>query len=310
MSDTVSRKTDPRATAACLVALLCWAVGPIFIKYLTGYLDLWTQNLLRYLAACLFWMPFLLWSWRTQSLDTRVWKRALLPAGTNVILQSFWAAAIYYIDPAFMNLVVKSSVIWIAGFSIVFFADERGLVRSRRFWLGMVLSMVGVAGVLMAHEDFGSQRTSTGVVIALAAAFFWGLYTVFVRMAFRHIDSRIGFGVISIYTVAGLAVLNLLFGNLGESLVMPAWPWACVVISGIVSIALSHVLYYAAMRRIGAAIPSLVLLTTPFAVLAISRVVFGESLSGLQWVFGGVLLAGGALAIWSQEPLRRPPSAT
>jgi drug/metabolite transporter (DMT)-like permease len=307
MSDPAHRKSE--GTAAVLGALVCFSVGPIFIKYLTGYVDLWTQNVLRYLAACLFWLPFLLWSLHTRRLDHRVWKRALLPACANVILQTFWAAAFYHIDPALMDLLVKSSVIWIAGFSIIFFADERGLVRSRRFWFGMALSTVGVAGVLIGRADFGSHKSTIGTIMALAAAFFWALYTVFVRTAFRDIDSRIGFGAISIYTVAGLGVLAAMFGDVGRSLAMPAWPWACVVISAVLSIALSHVLYYAAMRRIGATIPSLVLLTTPFAVLAISHAVFGESLSRVQLAFGMVLLAGGALAIWSREHLRQPPPA-
>jgi len=292
------------ATLACLAALVCWSVGPIFIKYLTGHLDLWTQNLLRYLSACLFWLPFLLASVHKRRLDRSVWRRAIVPGAANIILQSFWAGAFYYIDPAFMNLIVKSSVIWIAGFSLVFFAEERGLIRSGRFWSGLILSTAGVVGVLVSKEDFGSRQTTTGILIALAAAFFWGLYTVFVRIAFRNIDSRAGFGVISIYTVAGLAVLAAVFGDIGQSASMPPWPWACVVISGIISIALSHVLYYAAMRRIGATIPSLVLLATPFTVLAISHVVFGESLNGLQLLFGVILLAGAALAIWSQQHLR------
>ncbi|HPD45289.1 MAG TPA: DMT family transporter [Anaerohalosphaeraceae bacterium] len=304
MSSSPLRKPDPGATAACLGALACWSVAPIFIKYLTGYVDLWTQNVLRYLAACLFWMPFLLWSLRTGRLDHSVWKRAIVPAASNIVLQTFWAAAFYYIDPALMNLIVTSSVIWVAGFSIVFFVEERGLVRSKRFCAAMVLSMVGVGGVLMGREDFASQRSTMGMILALAAAFFWGLYTVFVRMAFRTIDSRIGFGAISIYTVAGLAVLAAVFGRVGEAAVMPSWPWACVVISGVTGIALSHVLYYAAMRRIGATIPSLLLLVTPFTVLAISHVVFSESLSRVQFGFGVVLLAGGALAIWCQEHLR------
>lgn len=304
MNHTGRGKINTSATLACLAALLCWSVGPIFIKYLTGYLDLWTQNLLRYLSACLFWLPFLLWSVHNRRLDKSVWRRAVLPASANVILQSFWAGAFYYLDPAFMNLIIKSSVIWIAGFSLVFFAEERGLIKSGRFWLGLILSMAGVAGVLIFKEDFGSQRTMVGVLIALAAAFFWGLYTVFVRIAFRNIDSRAGFGVISIYTVAGLAILAVLFGDIGQSAAMPTWPWACIVISGIISIAFSHVLYYAAMRRIGATIPSLVLLATPFTVLAISHVVFGESLNSPQLVFGLILLAGAALAIWAQQHLR------
>jgi len=58
------------------------------------------------------------------------------------------------------------------------------------------------------------------------------------------------------------------------------------------------------MRRLGATIPGLAILTQPFIVLAISYVVFGESLNILQLLFGVVLLAGSALAIWSQQHLK------
>ncbi|MFZ2146936.1 MAG: hypothetical protein WAV28_06925, partial [Sedimentisphaerales bacterium] len=60
--DSNIRKVDVSATAACIGALSFWALGPIFIKYLTGYLDSWTQNLLRYSVACLVWLPFLFFS--------------------------------------------------------------------------------------------------------------------------------------------------------------------------------------------------------------------------------------------------------
>ena len=86
---------------------------------------------------------------------------------------------------------------------------------------------------------------------------------------------------------------------------MGGWQWACVVISGVMCIALGHVLYYAAIKRIGATIPSLVILSQPFAVLAISHVVFEESLNVFQLASGAVLLAGSALAIWAQQHLRR-----
>ena len=85
---------------------------------------------------------------------------------------------------------------------------------------------------------------------------------------------------------------------------MQLWPWACVVISGVISIAMGHVLFYIAIKRIGATIPGLALLSTPFIVLAISYIAFGETLSLFQWLFGFVLLAGSALAIWAQQHLK------
>ncbi len=298
------RKFDAPATFACIGTLLFWSGGPNFIKFLTGYLDSWTQNMLRYLAACLFWLPFLLFLIKKRRVDKSVWRRALLPAVPNLAMQSLWAAAFYYIDPAFMVLLTKFSVIWIAGFSFIFFVDERPLLKSSRFWLGAALSIVGVIGVLSFKDDFATATIITGVVIALAVSVMWGVYTVSVKIAFKDIDSRVGFSVISIYTLFGLCVLAFIFGRPRDCIEIGAWPWACVAISGVTAIGLGHVLYYAAIKRIGATIPNLVVLSTPFTVFAFSSVLFQESLNRFQWSFGVVLLAGSALAIWAQQHLK------
>jgi drug/metabolite transporter (DMT)-like permease len=299
------QKVDFSATFACIGALIFWSLGPIFIKYLTGYVDSWTQNLLRYSVACLFWLPFLFLSIKTKRLDNRVWRRALVPAMANILMQSLYAAAFYYIGPAFMVLQMKTNVVWIAGFSLIFFSEERALVKSKRFWTGLTLSVVGLIGVMYNEVDLAQARTITGIIVAQAAAFMWGVYTVSVRIAFREIDSRSGFSVMSIYTVVGLAVSALLFGKVETAAQMDTWQWACVVISGVTAIALAHTLYYAAMRRIGATIPALVILAQPFIVLAISNVVFAESMNIFQLFFGVMLLIGSALAIWAQQHLKR-----
>jgi len=305
------RRFDVTATVECVGTLAFWSSGPIFITYLTGYLDSWTQNVLRYSVACLFWLPFLLFSIRTKRFDTRTWRRAIVPAVANVIMQSLYAAAFYYIGPAFMVLLSKSSIVWVASFSIIFFAEERGLVKSKCFWLGLVLSLFGVFGVLYFKSrpvGITAAGTITGIVLTLAQAFMWAVYTLSVRAAFRDIDSRSGFSVISIYTVAGLAVFAVLFGKPGDIAQMNSGAWLSIVISGVLCIALAHTLYYAAMRRIGATIPAIVVLAQPFIVFAISHVVFGESLNIFQVLFGLVLLAGAALAIWAQQHLQMDSS--
>ena len=298
------RKFDSLATTACLGVILFWTLGPICIKLLTAHIDSWTQNLLRYSAACLFWLPYLFYVSRKKQFEPKIWRKALYPAGANIIMQSLWAAAFYYIDPALMILLAKSAIVWIAFFSIIFFAQERPLVKSKRFWIGMLLSIIGIIGAMCLEEGFGTKKTVLGITITLGAAFMWAVYAISAKIAFRNIDSRIGFSVMSIYTVAGLAVLAMIFGDIGQCLQMGVLPWAYVFFSGISAIALGHVLYYTAIKRIGATIPSLALLVTPFTTLAISRVVFGETLTPLQWLFGIVLLIGGGLAIWSQQHLK------
>jgi drug/metabolite transporter (DMT)-like permease len=225
-------------------------------------------------------------------------------------MQSLFACAFYYIGPAFMILLAKSSLIWIAGFSLIFFPDERALVKSKRFWTGLALSAAGVVGVLVFKEDFVATKTLTGIILTLGMAFMWAVYTLSAKVAFKDIDSRQGFSVITIYTVIGLSVLVFWRGDVGQCVQMGASRWALVVISGITSIAFAHVLYYTAMRRIGATIPALVVLVQPFIILAISRIVFGESLNKWQLLFGVVLLVGSAFAIWAQEHLKHNSPAS
>jgi drug/metabolite transporter (DMT)-like permease len=255
------------------------------------------------MVACLFWLPYLLLCLKRGRIGRRLWLRGLLPAGANTIMQCFWAGAFYYLKPAFMVLLTQSSIIWIAGFSILFFRQERPLLQSKRFWLGSLFCAGGVLGVLFFKEDFAAAKTLTGITIALLAAFFWGVYTICAKIAFSDVDSRAGFCVMSIYTVVGLFSLALIFGRPEDCLRLSVRPWAAVLVSGILSIALSHVLYYSSIRRIGATIPSLVLLLQPFIILAASSVVFDEFLNVFQWIFGIILIFGSALAILAQQHL-------
>ena len=259
-------RIDVAATGACLGALCCWSIGPIFIKYLTGHIDSWTQNALRYSVACGFWLPFLLHSIKRGSFDRRTWSRSLGPAVTNLVMQSLWAKAFYYGGPAFLVLLSKTSILWVAGFSLLFFRDERPLAKSLRFWAGLALSVVGLFGVLYFKGDFEATGATTGIIIVLFGALLWGGYTISIKIAFRNTDSRSGFSVISIYTTVGLWIAAWVFGEPAQAM--------------------------------------LVILVQPLAVVGLSGVAFGEQLNALQGAFGLVLLAGAALSVWAQQHLK------
>lgn len=297
-------RIDMVATAACLGALICWSVGPIFIKSLTGHMDSWTQNMLRYVAAFLFWLPFLVHANARGTFASSTWRRAVLPSIANVAMQSLWAAGFYYLGPAFMAMLSKTSILWVTGFALVFFREERPLARSPRFWLGFALSLAGMVGVLYFKDDFAATGTVTGVVIAMAAAFAWSVYTLSVRVAFRDIDPRSSFSVMSLYTAVGLSACALLFGAPGQAWHLSVRTWAIVIVSGVTAIALGHVLYYTAIKRIGATIPMLVILAQPFVVFGLSSLIFHERLNGAQLLAGVILLVGSGLSIWAQQHLR------
>ena len=297
-------RINKAATAACLGALLCWATGPILIKYLTADTDSWTQNALRYSAACLFWLPFAAAGALRGTFPQRTWRRAVVPSLANVAMQSLWAAGFYYLAPAFMTLLTSTSILWVTSFSMVLFPEERSLMRSPRFWLGLGLSLTGLLGVVYFKEDFTAAGTRLGIAIALGEAFMWAVYTTSVKIALRDIDSRSGFSAISLYTTAGLWVCAILLGHPGQALHIGIYPWIAIVVSAITAIALAHVLFYAAIRRIGATIPMLIVLSLPFIVFSMSRVIFHERLNALQLLSGVILLLGSASSIWAQQHLK------
>ena len=298
-------RIDALGTMAALAALLSWSSGPLFIRYLRDYMDAWSQNLWRYSVALVFWLPYVLFALMRGRVHRRVWRVAIVPAIANVAMQSLWALSLYYLEPGFAALLARSSVIWAAVFSMAWFPDERGLLRSKRFWFGMVLCLPGIAGVIVAGEGFTATTHLTGIFLMLAAAALWSFYTVSARSAFAGTDSIVGFSVVCLYTVAGLAVIALIWGKPSDAFRMPAQPWVCVVFSAIVCMALGHTFYYSSMRRIGAMIPTLILSLLPFVTLVWSMIVFHERLNRWQWASGAVLVISSAMAASAQAHIRR-----
>ncbi len=289
------------ATAANFIAV------PLIIRYLAGYIDTWTQNALRYATAFVVWAPFLLARLLQGQVCKTIWAKALLPTALNLLQQILFTSSYYYIEPAFGSLLAKTSLLWIMLFAILVFPDERRLLGNGFFQAGVPLCIAGAAGVMILQRGFSTAGTAFGMVLALACALSWGAYTVSARYFLRDFDSRTAFAVVAVYTTAALVALALAFGHPLAAARMPARGWAGIVASGFLGIALGHVLYFVAIRRIGATISALFLLVTPLGVYAVSAGAFGETLSGAQWVSGLVLLVGAGLVLWSQKSLRGDP---
>ncbi len=296
---------DLAGSMALVGTAITFIAVPVIIRYLTGHLDTWTQNAFRYLTAFVIWTPFLIIRMRQGRVDVGIWRKALVPTLLNVIQQILYTTSFYYIEPAFMSLLVKTSLIWIMVFALLIFPDERRLLRSWSFWSGLPLCVIGVIGVMIFKEGFTLKGTVVGILLTLASGFSWGVYTVSVRYFFKDVDSRTGFAVIAVYTTVALVLLALIFGNPLQGLNMPPGAWTGVIASGLLGIAFGHVLYFVAIGRIGATISALFLLVTPLGVYAVTHYLFGEVLGVKQWIAGLVLLSGAALVLWSQKSMRR-----
>jgi drug/metabolite transporter (DMT)-like permease len=303
--ENTNRKFYLAGTIFTIISLFSGVPGPLIIKYIAPYMDFWTQNFLRYVAAVLTMLPFVLFSSKSNINSKGLWKKALFIAFINIFMQCCWGAAFYYINPAFITLLSKSSVLWTVSVSLIFFTDERPLIKSPAFWASFIIVIIGILGITFFKQDFHTSSSVIGIVLTLGFAFSWAIYTISIKALLKNEDSTTSFTVVSIYTAIGLGILAFWFGKPMQCLDFTPNLWFLVILSSLTSITTSHITFYASIKRIGSSIPTLVVLAQPFLVLIFSQPLFNEHLLGPQWFFGILLIAGAALAIKAQDHLNK-----
>ena len=292
----------------CLLgAAICWGSVPVMLKYLADCIpDGYTTNLLRYPLAAVVYLPWLIVGFRRGQLRG-LWPVVLIPTAINLVGQTLWATAPYYVTPGMQAFLLRLATLWGILGAFWLFPDERQLAHSVRFWVGGALALAGFTVMSAIGLKGEGDISTTGIVIMFFCIVAYGLYGVTVRHAMGKRHPLVVFSVISVLTSIGLIAMAPL-GEPSSLLDLPPLPWAILVLSALMGVAIAHGLYYIAVQRIGVAITSFTLAATPFVSIIGSSLVFGERFSAGQWVGGMVLLAGSTLALWSQQklPVSRP----
>jgi drug/metabolite transporter (DMT)-like permease len=294
---------DIKATLALGITVLCWSSVPLFLKFFTTYLDGWTTNGLRYPFAALLLLPFVISAARKGTLTRKVLIAAIIPSVINLIGQVLWAWAPYYVDPGLLSFTVRLSTVWSVG-AFFLFPDERALIRSWKFWAGTLLSLYGFFLIISAGRGLPQGAKLTGIFISLACSVFWGAYGLSVRKYMHQVESKLAFGIISLYTGAGTLILMFLFGNFRAIASVPLPIFGLILLSALVGIATAHVLFYVAVKRIGVAIANTFNLLSAFLTAVLSSILFHELINGLQWVGGIVLVLGASFLILAQTKIK------
>jgi len=171
----------------------------------------------------------------------------------------------------------------------------------------------GVATALAVEGTLGAlarpRTTPVGFALILGTAICWGAYAVSVRRFLGGYPLRLAFGVISLYTTAGLVMLAAVFGKLHQLLLLAPAEWALLVVSAMLGIAFGHVLYYRAIHGIGPVVTNGITLIGPLFTYLLAAVFLGERLSGMQLLGGLAVVAGGYALVRAKAQLRRAESA-
>jgi len=310
MKTVLTRKQ--KGLIALVAATILWMLPPILMRYLKDFFDPHSQNFYRYLSAAVFLVIFTRARGKRLVPDGRSLVRALVATLPNVAFQTCMVASLYYILPTQSNLIMKSSVIFAAIISYVFFTDERRLIRSWTFLAGSLAAMAAVSAFIMVNPAFHwswSNNTLVGGALAVLAALSWAGYAAVVKRVMRPYEPATAFTWVVVTTTVVLGIMMAVWGRPGAILTAGAGNVAIVIISGLLCIGVAHPVYYYALARLGVALCVTFLLLTPFGVGLLSWMIFGERLSAAQIALGGLILVGAVLTVWSKESPATPETA-
>src|SRR5216110_455795 len=295
-----SRTSTSEGYAAVFATILIWSTPSLFQYYLNRYYDPWAQNFYRYLVAGVSIAPLLIYGMRHRGLSIH-WRAVticILPCLPNVVHQVTQVMALFYVGPGVYTIFTRTSVIFTALLALVFFPEERHVIRQWQFQLGTGLGLSGAFGVVWFQPGWKSGHIAVpGLFIAFTATFCWAPYGVLIKRPSAQLGSIRSFGIVSFITSALLFPLTLAFGKIGTPIHAGAQANLILVISAVTCITLAHVLYYVAIREIGVALSQSLQLLCPAIAMALSAWIFHERLTQTQLWSAAVLLLGAFLAM-------------
>jgi drug/metabolite transporter (DMT)-like permease len=295
-----SRRNLSEGYAAVFATILIWSTPSLFQFYLNRYYDPFAQNFYRYSVGFLAVLPFAIYRFRKSGpkIDLRVVGACLLPALPNVVHQIAQTVSLFYMGPGVYAIFIRSSVVITALLALVFFPDERWIIRQWQFQVGTLFGLLGAVGVCWFQPGWTAGHVPLrGLAIAFTASFSWALYGVLVKRPSARLGTIRSFSIISLLTSTLLLPLTWAFGKIDTPLHAGAHVNAILVVSAVTCITIAHVLYYVAIREIGVALSQTLQLLCPVGALALSAWIFGERLSHAQIWSAAVLLFGAFLAM-------------
>ena len=161
-----------RGYAAVFATVAIWSLPSLFQFYLNRYYDPWAQNFYRYAVACIAIAPFVWYGIGrgTRPFDRRAALFCIVPCLPNVVHQITQVVALFYMGPGVYAIFIRSSVIFTALLALVFFPEERSVIRQWQFQVGTILGLIGAFGVIWFQAN-GERRhiALPGLVIAFTA---------------------------------------------------------------------------------------------------------------------------------------------
>jgi drug/metabolite transporter (DMT)-like permease len=206
------------------------------------------------------------WGWRAPTAED---VPALLAAGLIgfTVNQMFYSWGLHLTTASHSGLIFTITPLFVSGMS-----QALGHVRLGRLdMLGLALGVMGAgADHRLAASGAAGGASVLGDLLTVGAAITWGVWTILAAPILQRRGTLAGTFWITLTGTLGLVPFALP-GLLGQDWRLPWWAFVGVVYAGSAGGALGSLLWYAAVRRLGAARTAIYAnMESFFAVLAAS----------------------------------------
>ena len=280
-----------------LTTILLWALNLSVTKYiLTHGLHPLPYAAVRYGLAAAIFVCITLVAERTLRVERRHLPLVGLAIAALFANQLSFVLALDRTTASTIGLLLGAIPIF-AGLLGLFIGAEH---PSRRFWLGALVSSVGVALVAVGSAGDVSGGP-VGILLGLSTGATWALYSVTVAPLMRTYSPY----RISALVIPGAWVLLFLVGlpaSRDQDWALGPEIWALLLFATIGPLVVTNVLWFRSIHRIGPARATLAVNLQPFVAAVLAVILLSEPLSALQ-VAGGVLIGVGILLARRRAPV-------
>lgn len=198
---------------------------------------------------------------------------------------AFWNSSLKYTTAANATLLGNTTPLWVALAALLIFREKlKGI-----FWVGLILALAGAA--LVMGSDFLTHPTlGLGDIMASTAAIFYASYQLITQRGRIHIDPFRYTWLVGVSATMGMLIINIALGNSFTG--FSTQTWVVFFATAIVSQMIGYLAITYALGHLPASIVAPTLIGQPILTAILAIPLLNEIPSTIQWIGGGIALAG------------------
>lgn len=198
---------------------------------------------------------------------------------------TLWNTSVQYTTAANATLLGNTSPLWVALIALFLFREKlRG-----SFWIGLALALTGA--MLVVGSNFLQNPTlGFGDLLASTAAIFYALYQLTTQRGRKYIDPFRYTWLVGVSATAGMFIINIVLGNSFTG--FSTQTWLVFLATAVISQMIGYLSISYALGHLPASVVAPTLIGQPILTAILAIPLLGEIPLPIQWLGGGIALAG------------------